>query len=148
MAKQGPKGPNGPRPHIWVSGPDEKTHDIYKKFVQQKNQANFRGETWLIGFEDYKDLWWDKWEQRGRTEGCYRSKRKDPQGEWSLLNFEIVKKQKGPQTYRRFVTPDGVFATVSEARTHYGLSKQEMVDLQRNHPEQWYVDRRYIKDKK
>ena len=95
--KSGKTGPRphtqGPRPHVWVSGPDLERHKKYRHWIQQKNQAQFREEGWDIPFEAWLELWGDLWYQRGRTRGCYCMTRRDNELPWTLDNVYVVTRE-------------------------------------------------------
>lgn len=76
---------SGPRPHTWkVQG--ELNHQQYLAFLQMRAQAQFRGETFALSFEDFQQLWLGHWDQKGRGSGQYCLTRKDPKGKWTLDN--------------------------------------------------------------
>lgn len=77
------------RPHMWkVQG--EVPHKQYRCWIQHKNQANFRGEEYDLTFEQYQDLWKDKWDMKGRDSDSYCLTRVDPDGAWTLNNVEVI----------------------------------------------------------
>jgi len=80
----------GPQPNRWRSGPDPVAHAQYRCWIQAKNQANFRGESWTITFEDYQSLWREHWVHKGRTRNDYCMTRTDDEGAWSLGNVEVL----------------------------------------------------------
>jgi hypothetical protein len=90
-----PKAPGGfgkgmPRPHVWLCGPDQNRHQMYQPWLVAKAQANFRGEEWLLPFEDYFNAWNGLWEQRGRLSNDLCMTRTDYDGPWHKDNIEIV----------------------------------------------------------
>mgnify|MGYP003705165135 CR=1 FL=1 len=82
----------GPRPHVWVTGPDPVEHKKYRAFIQQKNQAQFREEGWTITFDEWKDLWGELWHQRGRGRGDYCMTRINPKKSWNKENVIVVQR--------------------------------------------------------
>lgn len=78
------------RPHLWMSGPDPVMHDYYKKFVQQRNQAKYRDEGWLLSFEQWMTKWGDNITNRGRAKTSMTMIRPDITQPWSMSNSEIV----------------------------------------------------------
>lgn len=80
----------GPRPHTWKSGPDPIEHKKYLNWLQQKNQAKYRGEEWLLDFETWKAVWYDLWQFKGRASGDLCMTRIDDKGSWDKDNVEIV----------------------------------------------------------
>lgn len=80
----------GSRPHLWISGPDPVMHEKHKQYRQQKNQAQWRGETWLLSFETWCALWGDLYPQRGRLPHNYCLTRKDYAQPWVLHNIQVI----------------------------------------------------------
>lgn len=80
----------GPRPHVWVTGPDPVRHKRYIAFLRQKAQANFRGEGWQFTFEEWLAVWGDQIELRGRERGSMTMVRIDYEYPWSKDNARIV----------------------------------------------------------
>jgi hypothetical protein len=85
----------GPRPHQWVTGPDPVEHKKYRTWIQQRNQAQWRGEGWTISFEAWKLLWdvSGQWENRGRARDCYCMTRRDHLSPWSIDNVQIITRE-------------------------------------------------------
>ena len=83
----------GPRPQVWCTGPDPVTHEKYRVWLQQKNQAQWRDEGWSIGFTDWCGLWTERWDQRGREKGCYCMTRIDWSLAWTLDNVKITTRE-------------------------------------------------------
>jgi hypothetical protein len=63
---------------------------MYRTFVQARNQANFRGETWSLTFDDYQALWREHWQHKGRTVNDYCMARLDVELAWDLGNVEVL----------------------------------------------------------
>jgi hypothetical protein len=80
----------GPRPQAWVTGPDPVEHKKYRAYIQHRNQSNYRDEPWDITFEQYKQIWAERWDQRGRDKHSYCMTRKDYSEPWTLDNVMIV----------------------------------------------------------
>ena len=83
----------GPRPQVWLSGPDETRHQQHVAWRQQKNQAQYRGEIWELAFEDWILLWGDKWHLRGRTVNCYCMTRQDWELPWTRANAHVITRE-------------------------------------------------------
>lgn len=83
----------GPRPQVWVTGPDPVEHKKYRAFIQQKNQAQFREEGWTITFDEWKALWGDLWHQRGRARGDYCMTRIDRDQPWTTDNTHVITRE-------------------------------------------------------
>lgn len=85
------KGRKGPRPHTWkIQG--EIPHQQWVAYVKMRAQANFRGEPFLISFEDFQELWQGYWEQRGRAREDYCLAREDHEGAWEKTNIACVQR--------------------------------------------------------
>ena len=99
-----------PRPHMWKTGPDDPIrHKQYLIWLQQRNQANFRGEGWDEAFDldSWLELWGDKWEQRGREKDRYCMTRIDFDQPWSKDNCEVVTRGEHFKNHRRRMTELG-----------------------------------------
>lgn len=82
----------GPRPHLWITGPDPRRHEQYKAWLMHKAQANYRGEKHELSFEDW-ELAWNKngaWENRGRLITDLCMVRIDSEGAWHKDNIAII----------------------------------------------------------
>jgi hypothetical protein len=92
MPKKGELSPHRgkPRPNAWITGPDPVLHKKYLTWLQQRNQARWRGETWELTFESWCDKWKDLWENRGRERGDYCMTRHDIDGPWDDVNSVIM----------------------------------------------------------
>ncbi len=88
------KGPRphtrGPRPHVWKIGPDPELHAKYRVWLQQRNQALWRGEGWHIDFDVWCEIWGDQWHNRGRERGTMCMTRRDWSEPWTEDNAIIV----------------------------------------------------------
>lgn len=80
----------GPRPQIWLTGPDPVLHKKYLTWLQQRNQAQWRDEGWHIDFEAWCALWAERWDQRGRQRGDYCMTRIDWSLPWTLDNVHVI----------------------------------------------------------
>jgi hypothetical protein len=88
MRKKG--SPEGPRPHLWVTGSDPLRHDQYRAFIQARNQARWRGETWNLSFEQYEHLWAGQWHLRSRDSDGLSMSRTDRSQPWQVDNCFIA----------------------------------------------------------
>jgi hypothetical protein len=84
------KGRPGPRPEMWISGPDQVRHQQHVAWRQQKNQAQWRGETWDLAFDHWIELWGDLWPRRGRLVDDYCMTRKDWELPWTRDNTHVI----------------------------------------------------------
>lgn len=80
-------------PSLWVTGPDPETHRRYRQFIQQRNQAQWRGETWLLTFAEWLAIWGDQYHRRGRERDCICMSRCDWDGPWSVSNTELITRE-------------------------------------------------------
>jgi hypothetical protein len=81
----------GTRPHTWkVQG--EVPHQQNLAWLRAKAQANYRGEVWLLDFEDFQRLWQGVWQFRGRGREDYVMARGDHLGAWALGNVEVIRR--------------------------------------------------------
>ena len=94
----------GPRPHVWVTGPDPVEHAKYRVFIQQKNQANYRKEPWTVSFEEWKAIWGELWHQRGRERGCYCMTRADHTEGWTKENIRVVSRDEHARDQARLAS--------------------------------------------
>jgi len=83
----------GPRPQTWVSGTDPEEHVRYRVWMQQRNQAQWRGEAWALDFEPWKKIWAPHWHLKGRSSHSRCMTRIDPAKPWSEHNVEIITRQ-------------------------------------------------------
>jgi len=90
---------NGPcRPDQWISGPDPDVHEKYRAWVQQRNQAQWRGETWTITFDEFQQIWSGRWHLRGRGTDDLAMTRTDWTGPWTAATVALrTRKQLGAQ---------------------------------------------------
>lgn len=79
----------GLRPHTWkVQG--AVAHEQYVSWLKSKAQAQFRGELWLLTFEQYQQAWMGQWDQRGRCRGDLCLTREDITGAWEYSNVTVM----------------------------------------------------------
>lgn len=79
-----------PRPHIWISGPDEFKHSMYTPWLRSKAQAKFRKEEWNLTFDQFYDIWKNHWTRRGRSPSDLSMMRIDPKHPWASNNIIIL----------------------------------------------------------
>lgn len=90
-------GGPGPRPLIWCTGPDPVRHQQFVAYGRAKCQALWRGEGWLLTFEQYELLWRDRWHLRGRTRDTLCLSRIDYDAPWSMTNCEVITRRQHNQ---------------------------------------------------
>lgn len=93
-------GKRGPRPQVWVTGPDEYKHDMYHPWQLSSAQARFRNEGWDLTFQEYYTIWAPHWPNRGRKSHNVCMTRKDWDDAWTWDNVEIVSRQEHLQRQR------------------------------------------------
>ena len=82
---------SGLRPHTWkIQG--ETPHNQYIAWMRAKAQANFRGEVWLLSFDEFQRLWMAFWPYRGRGRDDYVMSRDDPDGAWAIGNVACIRR--------------------------------------------------------
>lgn len=80
----------GVQPQQWLTGPDPITHDKYYAFLKHKAQAKYRGETYLLTWQDWQRLWPNRlWAQRGRGPKKLSLTMRDPRLGWCVKNLQI-----------------------------------------------------------
>ena len=90
----------GIRPHTWITGTDVTRHHQYGVWLQQRNQALYRGEGWHLDFDCWIQLWGELWSQRGRRSHHYCMTRTDPDGPWQVDNVEILSRPEHLKRHR------------------------------------------------
>lgn len=94
---------SGEYPHIWKSGPCPRRHDMYLKWTQMRNQAQWRNEPWHLDFETYVEMWDSCWEERGRGRDSYCMMRVDPVLPWDNHNTVVVPRRTQLEHQRRLI---------------------------------------------
>lgn len=88
----------GRKPGSWKTGPNPLVHEKYKAYLVSKAQASFRGEPWLMTFEDYCDAWGIHWNLRGRDSTDLCMTRINLTGPWQKDNVMLI--ERGDHTRR------------------------------------------------
>lgn len=78
------------RPHTWKYGTDEFKHSMHQPFLQARAQAKFRNEEWNLTFDEFYDLWEDRWIHRGKNSVDYCMTRDEPTGAWEKKNVLVM----------------------------------------------------------
>lgn len=77
------------RPHLWkVQG--ERPHQQYCAWLQMRAQANYRGETFDLTFEQYQAVWSQHWDLKGRGVANYCLTRIDQEAGWHMANVICI----------------------------------------------------------
>lgn len=77
------------RPQTWVIK-DPVLHELYMPFLKARSQAWYLGQDWSLSFEEFAQVWGDKWSQRGRASHCYSMSRIDIEKGWSVDNVALM----------------------------------------------------------
>lgn len=84
------RGPRGPRPHKWLTGPDPLRHDKFVGWHGHRSQALYRREPYELSFEDFEQAWGVLWHQKGRRRNDYCLTRRDPELSWHKDNIQVI----------------------------------------------------------
>jgi hypothetical protein len=84
------RGPRGPLPHKWKTGPDPLRHDKFVGWHRHRSQALYRREPYELSFEDFEQAWGMLWHQRGRHRNDYCLTRRDAKDPWSKDNTQVI----------------------------------------------------------
>lgn len=75
-------------------GDDEIMRDKYYAWQKHRAQANFRGETYELTFDEWQQLWPDDlWFKRGRNSEDLCLTRYDFAGEWAIHNVTVCSRK-------------------------------------------------------
>ena len=85
----------------WISGPDPLHHKMYIAFGYQRVTARLRGESWLLTWEQWRDIWLPYWDQRGTAALDLCLARKDIEGAWEITNIELLTRRQHSQRTRK-----------------------------------------------
>jgi len=91
----------GLRPHTWIVQ-GEIPHKQHTAWLRAKAQANYRGEIWLLSFEEFQRLWQGYWEFRGRGRDDYVMTRDDHLGAWAVGNVEVTRRYEYLRRQRQY----------------------------------------------
>jgi hypothetical protein len=95
------------RPHVWIIK-DPELHQLYDPFLKARSQANFRGETWALNFEEFAGLWKGLWQFRGRASTDFCMTRQDPEGAWDPKNAVVISRRESLQLSRAYREAQGI----------------------------------------
>ena len=84
------RGPRGPLPHKWITGPDPIRHDKFVAWHRHRSQANHRREPYALTFEEFETIWGELWSQRGRGSDDLCLTRQDPELAWDATNTIVI----------------------------------------------------------
>ena len=113
----------GPRPHVWITGPDPVLHKKYRVWIQQKNQAQYRQEGWDIDFKTWLEIWGDDYANRGRVKGTLCMTRRDWSLPWTPKNVKIVPREEHARMQGEAVRSGWRSVAQKHRRTRLGLDQ-------------------------
>jgi hypothetical protein len=112
-----------PQPHRWKMGPDPLLREQYLVWLQQRNQANWRGEPWNLPFESWLKIWQPMWHLRGRTLGTYCMTRINWDEPWSVRNVELIDRREHNRRQRERQIAGEVSQTQQQKRRRLGIPR-------------------------
>ena len=80
----------GPRPDLWLTGPDPELKHLRRRWLRAKNQAKFWSQEWRLTWEQYRDIWVGHIDQLGRTTDSLNLVRRDTTRGWTLKNVHLM----------------------------------------------------------
>lgn len=80
-----------PRPHTWKYQ-DPLMHSMHLPYLRTKAQCKYREEEFELEFDDYYELWKEKWKYRGRKADDYCMTRINPKKSWNKENVIVVQR--------------------------------------------------------
>jgi len=143
-ARPGTIQPKKQRPQCWKHGPDPRTHFMHRIYVQKKAQASHRKEIFNFEFDEWKAMWDEKFDLRGRKSDDYCMTRTDPNGPWDEYNtfiatrHDIYQHISSVAKHREIVTPTGVFQSVSDCARKYNVSQYQVRKWMKDMPTKYY----------
>jgi hypothetical protein len=66
--------------------------EIRFKYCQMRAQAKFRGEEFLLTWQEFQDKWQGKWHLRGRQSNSLCMSRSDWDGPWDNTNTIVIER--------------------------------------------------------
>lgn len=108
----------GPQPHLWKSGPDPVRHQQYRAWARARAQAHFRGEDWQLTFEDWVQVWGDRWPLRGRTRHSLALMRRDWHGPWRVDNCFLARRANYHYQQCQIKLENGTISQIRHPRPH------------------------------
>lgn len=100
------------RKAVWPEG-------MVVSFQTSRQQAYVHNIEWGLTMQDYKDLWGDKWELKGRKPGHYVMRRIDKSKGWVKGNIVLK------QCVSKFNTPLGAFDSIDEVVEAHGFKAKQ-----------------------
>ena len=82
-------GRQGPRPHLWETGPDPWIRRLRYKFLRARAQARYWNQAWQLTWEQYLEIM-RKQVDHGRHMHNINLCRRDTDGAWSVANCELM----------------------------------------------------------
>lgn len=85
----------GKRKHLWQTGPDVITHDMYYGWLKHRAQAHYRNEGHDLTWPEWEAIWKNNnnWSKRGRSVTDICLVRINSRESWNLSNVELVNRR-------------------------------------------------------
>ena len=80
----------GPRPDLWLVGPDPKLKRLRRRWLMARCQAKFWGQVWRLSWEQYRDTWSPHIDELGRTKESLNLVRRDTTRGWTIKNVHLM----------------------------------------------------------
>lgn len=96
----------GPRPNLWKSGPDVTEHKKYRSWLQQRNQAQWRGEPWELTLDEWKAVWGDNFHRKGRASDSLCMTRRDRTLPWRTDNVMLMTRKEHTLSQDQYREPN------------------------------------------
>jgi len=82
----------GPKPELWITGPDPVVHQQYRAWSQHRAQARFRSEPYELTWPQWQQVWAGQWHLRGRRQQDIMMVRTDLARPWARDNIQFVRR--------------------------------------------------------
>lgn len=91
-------------------------------FQRARAQAKFRGQKWLLGFDEYWELWQDHWNDRGRGIDQMCMIRLDYTKPWQWDNVKMVSR-------RDYLKKEGIYHDINGVRSNSERKRQKTMGV-------------------
>ena len=92
----------GPRPDLWITGPDPHRHAQHRAYLLLRARCNYRKEVFTLTSDEFAGLWsTQQWAKRGLQSHNLVLGRKDPRRPWQLDNVEVRTCLENQRHYRQ-----------------------------------------------
>lgn len=80
----------GPRPHLWITGPDPVMKKLRRRWLVARCQAKYWHQPWMLSWDQYRDLTLDHVDQQGRHGDDMNLGRVDKRQGWTVANTVMM----------------------------------------------------------